>query len=525
MRREPGLQAAATDNSGQNPAPRSGPGLAPTLIYGFGAHLLIAIIGILVVPVYLHLLGAEGYGLFGFYVVLQSWMLLFDMGISPAVARQLSRYRAGALPPGDAVGLLKAAEAVFLAGGLLAAAVFLVSSPWLASHWLGASNLTPGQIHQALQLVGCLVAARWMAGLYQTALVGLERQTTANIFALVGALARAGGSVAALTWIAPTPVTFFAVQAALTLVEAIAYRVILARVMPRVSAGQGAHWGLLTNEFRFAGALAASAAVATLINQADKLALSHLLALADFGRFSLVVSICSGIALVVPPFAQAFQPRLTALAAQDRRGEFADLYRLSIALIIALIAGLAGTIAAQPEMVVFAWTGDRDLSEQLAPVLSAYALGAGVSSFLFVPFFLQYALGSVRLHLIGNLVFGVVWVPTLWWAATAYGALGAGLTWLGGNLLFLLLWTPVVHRRWLSKAERAGLAWRGWGQLVILGALLAATRWIDPRGLDRLASLGALGAISVSIMILGMLCSKTVRAQAVDRLGQMRAAA
>ena len=522
MRRELGLQAEPTDISEARPA--SAPSLAPTLLFGFGAHLLIAAIGILVVPIYLHLLGAEGYGLFGFYVVLQSWMLLFDMGVSPAVARQLSRHRAGALAAGDAVGLLKAAELMFLAGGVAAAAIFLAASPWLAVHWLGASKLRPREIHQALQLVGCLVAARWMAGLYQTALVGLEHQTTANTVSLIGALARAFGSVAALSYISATPVTFFAVQAVMTLAEAIVFRVILARAMPGAATGQKAHWGLLSNEFRFAAALAASAAIATLINQADKLALSHLLPLAEFGRFSLVVSICSGIALVVPPFAQAFQPRLTAQAAQGRRGEFVDLYRLSIALIIALIAGLAGTIAAQPEMVVYTWTGDRDLAEHLAPVLSAYAMGAGVSSFLFVPYFLQYALGSVRLHLIGNMIFGAVWIPALWWAATTHGALGAGLTWLGGNLLFLVIWTPVVHRRWLSKTERAGLAWSGWGRVVLLGSVLAATRLIDPRALDRLAALCVLGAISLTVMILGMVSSKTLRTYAADRLGQSRAA-
>ena len=80
MRREPGLQAEPTDTTEARPASASAPSLAPTLLFGFGAHLVIAAIGILVVPIYLHLLGAEGYGLFGFYVVLQSWMLLFDMG-------------------------------------------------------------------------------------------------------------------------------------------------------------------------------------------------------------------------------------------------------------------------------------------------------------------------------------------------------------------------------------------------------------------------------------------------------------
>jgi O-antigen/teichoic acid export membrane protein len=515
------LQADPIDSQAANAATPLGPGLGPVLLFGFSAHLVIAVIGILVVPIYLSQLGAEGYGLFGFYVVLQSWMVLFDMGVSPAVGRQLSRYRAGALPGADAGGLFRAAEAIFLVGGLAATLVFLLSSDWLAARWLGPSKMAPREIHAALQLIGCLMAGRWMAGLYQTALVGLERQNSANAISLTGALARAAGSVAALMLIAPTPVTFFSVQAVLTLAEAVVCRIVLARTMAGAKAS-GADWGLLAREFRFAAALAVSAVIATTINQADKLALSHVLSLAEFGKFSLVVSICAGIAMVVPPFAQAFQPRLTGLLAQGRRAEFVEVYRLSIALIISLIAGLAGTIAAQPLLVVFAWTGDRGLAEHLAPILTAYALGTGVSAFLFVPFFLQFALGSVRLHMIGNGVFAIVWVPALWWAATAFGALGSGLTWLTGNLLFLLLWVPIVHRRWLTEQERAGLAWHGWSRLALLGAPLVASRLIEPQSVDRLGALAVLAALSVTVMLVGVLSSRPLRARAFEWLGQLR---
>jgi O-antigen/teichoic acid export membrane protein len=519
------LQAEPIQSGESGTATPLGQGLAPTLLFGFGAHVIIAVIGILVVPIYLHLLGPEGYGLFGFYVVLQSWMVIFDLGVSPAVGRQLSRFKAGALTAGEAGGLLKAAEAMFLAGGIAAAAIFVLSSDWLAANWLGASSLAPREIHRALQLIGCLIAGRWMAGLYQTALVGLERQISANMVALSGALARAVISTAALVFVASTPVTFFIVQATLTLAEAIACRLILARAMPRTAAGgQRPHWNLLAREFRFAGALALSAAIATMISQADKLALSHVLSLAEFGKFSLIVSICAGIALVVPPFAQAFQPRLTALLAQARRAEFAELYRLSLVLIIAVVAGLAGTIAVQPELTVYAWTGDRALAEHLAPALSAYALGAGVSAFLFAPFFLQYALGSVRLHLIGNALFGAVWIPALWLAATRFGALGAGLTWLGGNLLFVVAWIPVVHRRWLSAEERAGLAWGAWGRVALLTAPLAATRLIDPHAVDRIGALAILGVVSLTVMAIGVLSSRPLRDQARQWLGQGRPA-
>jgi O-antigen/teichoic acid export membrane protein len=222
---------------------------------------------------------------------------------------------------------------------------------------------------------------------------------------------------------------------------------------------------------------------------------------------------------VVPPFVQAFQPRLTTLLAQGRRAEFVSLYRLSLALIMVLTVALAGSIAAQPEMVIYAWTGSRAIAAALAPTLSLYALGTGISAFLFVPYVLQFAQGMIRLHLIGNLVFGVLWVPCAIWAAVSHGTVGAGVAWLVGNALFVLIWAPLVHRRLLSPEERRGLGLSALARAALLLLLLAATRWIDPGALSRLGALAVLASLSLAALALGILISRELRAYGKRMIG------
>jgi hypothetical protein len=176
-----------------------------------------------------------------------------------------------------------------------------------------------------------------------------------------------------------------------------------------------------------------------------------------------------------------------------------------------LTVALAGAIAAQPEMVIYAWTGSRAIAAALALTLSLYALGTGISSFLFVPYVLQFAQGMIRLHLIGNLVFGVLWVPCAIWAAIAYGTVGAGAAWLCGNVLFLLIWAPLVHRRLLSPEERAGLGVATLFRAALILVLLAATRWIDPGAVSRLGALAVLAGLSLGAMVLGALLSPELR--------------
>ena len=48
------------------------------------------LIGIVITPLYLQYLGAEAYGLVGFFALMQAWMSLLDMGLSPTLGRQVA---------------------------------------------------------------------------------------------------------------------------------------------------------------------------------------------------------------------------------------------------------------------------------------------------------------------------------------------------------------------------------------------------------------------------------------------------
>jgi len=49
--------------------------------------------------------------------------------------------------------------------------------------------------------------------------------------------------------------------------------------------------------------------------------------------------------------------------------------------------------------------------------------------------------------LIGNAVFVVLLIPSIIWAASIYGGVGAGYVWLGMNLISFVAWLPLVHRK------------------------------------------------------------------------------
>lgn len=54
-----------------------------------------ALMGFAFLPVYIHYLGIESFALIGIFGLLQAWLTLLDMGMKPALTREMARFSAG----------------------------------------------------------------------------------------------------------------------------------------------------------------------------------------------------------------------------------------------------------------------------------------------------------------------------------------------------------------------------------------------------------------------------------------------
>ena len=52
------------------------------ILVNYVGQFYVLLIGIAVVPMYIHYMGAEAYGLVAFYTMLQTWFVMLDMGLT-----------------------------------------------------------------------------------------------------------------------------------------------------------------------------------------------------------------------------------------------------------------------------------------------------------------------------------------------------------------------------------------------------------------------------------------------------------
>ena len=72
--------------------------LKKNLVANYISQIYVSVIGIVMVPLYLKHMGAEAYGLVGFFAMLQAWFNLLDMGLSPTMARETASTRDSSSP-------------------------------------------------------------------------------------------------------------------------------------------------------------------------------------------------------------------------------------------------------------------------------------------------------------------------------------------------------------------------------------------------------------------------------------------
>jgi O-antigen/teichoic acid export membrane protein len=415
----------------------------------FTSQIYVSLIGIVMVPMYIRYMGAEAYGLIGFFSMLQAWFQLLDIGLTPTMAREAACFRGGARDARSLLQLLRALEGIFVGIAILGAAAIVTASSEIAGSWLKVQHMSLDEVQRAIILMSLIVALRWITGLYRGVITGFERLVWLSGFNIAVSTARFVLVIPLFSYVGTSPTAFFSYQLALAVFEIIVLVLYTYRILPRVTTGKLLpwQWAPLCGVLKFSLSIAFTGSVWVLVTQTDKLVLSKLLSLTDFAYFTLAVLVASGVSLISAPINGPLLPRLTKLSVEGDDAGVILLYRKATQLIGMITIPASLVLAFFAEQVLWAWTGNAEIAHKAAPVLALYALGNGILALGAFPYYLQFAKGDLRLHLIGSALFMVLLIPALLVSTRHYGIIGAGYAWLGTNTAYFLFWVPMVHRK------------------------------------------------------------------------------
>jgi len=430
---------------------------------GWSGFLIVAL-----VPVYVHVLGVEAYGLVGFLLSLQALTAVLDFGLATTVNRELARLTAAEVPARHARSVVRTAELLYWSIAAVIGVVLFAAAPILATRWFTPHDLSPSTISTALRFMAVATALRFPYAVYSAGLYGLQRHTVVNVVLCAAATIRAAGTIALLTLIARDVRLLFAWEMIAAAIMTGSAAAALHRVMPGHRADARLDRNALLEARAFIFGVGAIGILAALTTQVDKLTVSKLLPLSTFGYYTIATTLAATVAAIVAPvFLTAFPLFSQLVARGDERKLAAGYHRAAQTLAVVLLPVVSILFFFGRDIVAL-WTGNAVVADQTRWLIVLLVIGASLNALMAVPYALQLAHAWTTPALLVNGIGVVVLIPAMVIATEKFGAVGAASCWLAFHLTSFVIGTIMTHHR-LLRGHRTHWLWRS----VILPAMIA----------------------------------------------------
>jgi len=425
------------------------------------------VLQIVLLPIVFNALGSEAYGLVGIFAVLTNVFSLLDLGMSPALGRELSRLSAIQNSGGRMRQTISTLEIVCGTLAFLIGVVLYFGSSLVGQYWITDTTLPLPVVSGCLSWMGLQVAFQFMTSFYNSGLTGLQKIVLLNVLQSILQTVRAAAVVALLytapQWFGLTLIEqFFILNAVISGVTLILTAIALYGVLPErggASAPAGL-FGSVLNRFhaecfqacwRYAAGMTATMAVVMLLTQMDKLVLSKVLSLEQFGIYSIASGIAIAMTRPAPLIFSAVLPRFTQLVALDDTATLGRTYLKSIRLIAWIVLPAAGVVILFSDPLFNLYLNHNPNAGTIAALASVLIMGYSLHSLTYMPYALSLAYGWTRYGFNISLVACIFALPIILFGALQYGATGAAYGWLILSIGYLIFSIRYLHKRLLPE--------------------------------------------------------------------------
>ena len=417
------------------------------IIANFAGRFIAALLGIVFVPVYLRYLSVELYGIIGFFASIQAFLLLLDGGISPTLNREVARLSALPEKAQELRDLSRTLEILCWLIGFVVCIIALVASPIAANYWLNSENISTEVIRQALMIMSVAFAFQWSASFYMGGMYGLQEQKLLNIINVILAFIRSFGAFLVLAYVSQTIAAFLIWQLVLAVLNCLLLAVFFWRKLPKTTVRPHFSLPLLKEVWRYAAGMAGIGITILVLTQTDKLILSKILTLEDFGYYTLAITLAgTGLGMIIGSIQTAYFPQFAQFVAQNKLDEMRELYHRACQVMSFFLIPAVGILAFYPYEILLVWTKKTEIAENTYLLLTLVALGTGLNGLMHLPYYAQLAFGITKISFWQNIITISFLIPFMIYATIHYGAFGGALSWALLNFSYTIFGLQIMHR-------------------------------------------------------------------------------
>lgn len=485
--------------------------LKKNIVANFAGQGVSFLVGLIVIPFYIKLLGIEGYGLFGFYALLQSAFNSFlDFGFSVTINRELARYTASPENNRQVLDLVRTIEIGYWLIGFVLAIVVCLTSPLISTYWLRSEVIPSTTVQHAVFIMGIIIFFQWPLTLYQGGLLGLQKMVILNTLNVSLVTLRGVGGVLILLFY-PIITSFFLWQLVISVLQVGLTTLLLWRNLPIKDQPPHFNLGLLKGTWRFAAGMSGTSFFSFFADYGGRMFLSKILSLEGFGYYSLATSLNDQLQLLSSPIHSALFPQFSSLAAKKDNEALRNLYHKANQYISISILPIIGTLVVFATELIFLWTQDINITSEVAPIATLLFLGTIFFNLAGVPYTLTLAYGWAKPGFLRALFAFLLVLPLTIIASVKYHGVGAAFVWAIFNLGYLILFPYLIHRRLLQTELRYWAIFDIGIPMILCLLALSIAYWIMPETLSVLQTIFLAPLVFLFVFISTFLGARDVR--------------
>jgi O-antigen/teichoic acid export membrane protein len=454
-------------------------------------------VAVLCMPLLIHGLGIERFGVLGIAWMVLGYFGMFDFGLALSTTRFLS----AAAARGEQLGVRSLAlRSVLLHGilGIAGAVIFALLAPYLAARIFSLPPSLVAETRTALYWLAASVPAIVLTAAFRGVLEGLQRFDLVNLIRVPASMVNYVAPLIALYFGSELPLVVSLIVIARYAVLAV-YGFFALRVLPPVSTGSAVAGPSLLRLAAYGGWLTASSLVSPLIIATDRFVIDAAVSATAVAFYVTPYEVITKGWILSASLMAALFPVFSALAETSPSGmraacRAAELFLLTAAApAIVLLLGTA-------DLLLGWWLGPEFRAESTT-VARLLALGMLVNIVAQVPLTALNAVGRADLTAKIMAVELPFYAAAAWYGATRFGINGVAAVWAArAGVDALVLFTAA--RFALPKEGEAHRGHRlGAGRIATLCAFLAAA-WLTPHALpDAVAARCAVLAVLLAALV------------------------
>lgn len=422
------------------------------ILANFMGNSWTALMSLIFVPLYVKFIGIDAYGLVGFYAMIRLFSGALDLGLSSTINREMAKSHNQRHKSQGMANTLLTLEMFNIGIAFLIGLSFLFLSKPAGLYWFRSEVLSSQTIQFSIVLMGMALALQWPITFYQNGLLGLEKQILANFINVFYVSSRTIFTILILWKVSPTIIAFLYCQIFFNLLQALNLRIVLWKKISPINKKVFFKISLFYKNLHFSLGMSLFTLLTMLSTQIDKILLSSMLRLDQFGYYSFAVTIALSLYHFINPVNVAIFPKLTRLSYQNKIKELRILYHQGTQLVSVILVPFSAVLIFFSYEIIFLWSRNAHLASIVSPIATLLTLGTVISAFMNLPVTSQVAAGKTRIIIYSQIFFLCFVIPGLSFFVNHFGLKGAAMNWIMINSLQIILFIPLMHRNLLKES-------------------------------------------------------------------------